>query len=344
MVEAPERPGLDDGQTLVRVDAFALTANTMTYATSSEAYGFWELFPSDEAGMGRLPAWGTGTVVASRSLTAVAGTVLFGFFPMASHLVVTPAPTRTGVRDAAGHRRGVHPAYNRYRDVTGWAEEDLVREMLLRPVHLLAFVVAEHLREHGVWGATDVIVTSASSKAGAGLAHALRHHGLRRTGVTATGRTGLVGGWGLFERVVSYEEAGDLATAGKAVVIDVAGDEVVLSRIVDGLGGGAAGVLRVGTTHGGGSGDGELFFAPSHIERLVGLWGAASFEERFAAELDAFARVSARWLRTRLQVGQAGAAAAYRELAAGALRGDEMTVVRPHGPAANAARRVTAGG
>jgi N-acetylglutamate synthase/N-acetylornithine aminotransferase len=49
-----------DGDVQVRVDAFALTANNLTYAVTGDRFGYWELFPAD-AGWGRIPAWGVGT-------------------------------------------------------------------------------------------------------------------------------------------------------------------------------------------------------------------------------------------------------------------------------------------
>jgi hypothetical protein len=48
------------------------------------------------------------------------GERLFGYFPMASHLVIEAADvSKRGLRDGAAHRQGVAPVYNAYARVTG---------------------------------------------------------------------------------------------------------------------------------------------------------------------------------------------------------------------------------
>jgi len=44
------------GQALLAVDAFGLSANNITYATFGEAMSYWSFFPA-EAGWGRIPVW-----------------------------------------------------------------------------------------------------------------------------------------------------------------------------------------------------------------------------------------------------------------------------------------------
>ena len=44
-------PSLDDGQALLRVSRFALTANNVTYAVVGEAMSYWTFFP-DRGGLG----------------------------------------------------------------------------------------------------------------------------------------------------------------------------------------------------------------------------------------------------------------------------------------------------
>ena len=40
-------PTPDDGQTLVRVQRFALTANNVTYAVLGEQLGYWQFYPHE---------------------------------------------------------------------------------------------------------------------------------------------------------------------------------------------------------------------------------------------------------------------------------------------------------
>ncbi|MHA5659511.1 DUF2855 family protein, partial [Pseudomonas aeruginosa] len=52
---APE--ALAEGQALLAVDEFALTANNVTYAALGDALRYWEFFPAGE-GLGIVPVWG----------------------------------------------------------------------------------------------------------------------------------------------------------------------------------------------------------------------------------------------------------------------------------------------
>src|SRR5829696_5214098 len=85
-------PALRDGQVLLHLDQAALTANNVTYAALGEAMGYWRFFPADD-GWGRVPVWGFADVETSRLDGVGDGERIYGYFPMASHLVVTPAHT-----------------------------------------------------------------------------------------------------------------------------------------------------------------------------------------------------------------------------------------------------------
>ena len=49
---APGRDGV-----VLRIDTFALTSNNVTYAVAPEQLGYWNFFPSDRPGWGRVPVW-----------------------------------------------------------------------------------------------------------------------------------------------------------------------------------------------------------------------------------------------------------------------------------------------
>ncbi|MDX6599638.1 MAG: hypothetical protein QOE87_3525, partial [Gaiellales bacterium] len=61
-----EPPALEDGQALLRVDSFGLTANNVTYAVFGDAMSYWSFFPAEE-GWGRVPMWGFAEVEASEA-------------------------------------------------------------------------------------------------------------------------------------------------------------------------------------------------------------------------------------------------------------------------------------
>src|ERR1700685_564819 len=111
---APE-PG--DGQALLRVDAFGLTSNNITYATFGEAMSYWAFFPAEE-GWGRMPVWGFAEVLDSAVAELEPGTRVYGYLPPSSELLVTPSRVSAhGFTDAAAHRAQLPAAYNRYARV-----------------------------------------------------------------------------------------------------------------------------------------------------------------------------------------------------------------------------------
>src|SRR5206468_7161511 len=78
---------LPDEALLVKVDRFAFTANNISYAMLGDQLKYWQLFPAPE-GFGIIPVWGFGEVIASKHPGIAEGERLFGYFPMATHLVI----------------------------------------------------------------------------------------------------------------------------------------------------------------------------------------------------------------------------------------------------------------
>ena len=155
---------------------------------------YWQLFPAPE-GFGNVPVWGFGEVIASKHPGIAAGETLFGYFPMATHLVIEAADvTKRGLRDAAAHRQGVAPVYNAYTRVSGdpaFAGKQGDYQALLRPLFMLSFLVDDFLAENEFYGAKSVMLSSASSKTAFGLAHLLhaRGNGIKVIGLTSAGNT-----------------------------------------------------------------------------------------------------------------------------------------------------------
>src|SRR6187397_767385 len=86
----PDAAALPQDALLVKVERFALTANNITYAVMGDQLKYWQLFPAP-AGFGNIPVWGFGEVIASRHPSIAVGEILFGYFPMATHLVIEAA-------------------------------------------------------------------------------------------------------------------------------------------------------------------------------------------------------------------------------------------------------------
>src|SRR5580704_18588083 len=172
----PDADALPDEALLVKVDRFAFTANNITYATLGEQLKYWQLFPAPE-GFGNIPVWGFGEVIASHHPDIAIGERLFGYFPMATHLMIEAADvSKRGLRDAAAHRQNVAPVYNAYARVSGdpaFAGRQGDYRALLRPLFMLSFLVDDFLSENDDYGAKRVMLSSASSKTAFGLAHLL---------------------------------------------------------------------------------------------------------------------------------------------------------------------------
>ena len=176
-VVTTELPGADALPTdalLLKVDRFAFTANNITYAVIGEQLKYWHLFPAPE-GYGIIPVWGFGEVLASKHPMIAEGETLFGYFPMATHLVIEAADvSKRGLRDGAAHRQEVSPVYNAYARVSGdstYAGQQGDFRALLLPLFMLSFLVDDFLAENEFYGARRVILSSASSKTAFGLAH-----------------------------------------------------------------------------------------------------------------------------------------------------------------------------
>ena len=65
-IHEAELPALAAGQVRLRIDRFALTANTVTYATTGDLLGYWDFFPTGVAGWGNVPAMGWAEVVEAK--------------------------------------------------------------------------------------------------------------------------------------------------------------------------------------------------------------------------------------------------------------------------------------
>src|SRR6516164_5627274 len=104
---------------LVKVDRFAFTANNITYAMLGDQMKYWQLFPAPKD-FGNIPVWGFGEVIASKHPGVAVGERLFGYLPMATHLVIEAVDvSKRALRDGAEHRKQVSPVYNLYSRVTG---------------------------------------------------------------------------------------------------------------------------------------------------------------------------------------------------------------------------------
>jgi len=287
---------------LLRVDRFAFTANNITYAVLGDQLKYWSLFPAP-AGFGIIPVWGFGEVLASKHPNVEVGERLFGYVPMATHLVIEAADvSKRGLRDAAAHRQGVAPVYNSYARVSGdpaFAGRQGDYQALLRPLFMLSFLVDDYLAEHGFFGAQSVLLSSASSKTAFGLAHLLhtQRKGIRTIGLTSAAHVDFVRSLGCYDGVVTYDEVPSLPSGAPVAYVDMAGSSELRARLHRHFGEQMTYSGRVGLTHRATSlEEAELpgakpawFFAPDHIRKRAKDWGPGGIDSRFGAAWSGFA-------------------------------------------------------
>ena len=306
----PDAAQLPDGALLIKIDRFAFTANNITYAVLGDQLKYWQLFPAPES-FGNVPVWGFGDVITSRHPGISDGESLFGYFPMATHLVIEAADvSKRGLRDADAHRQGVAPVYNIYARVSGdaaYAGRQGDYQALLRPLFMLSFLVDDFLAENEFYGARSVMLSSASSKTAFGLAHLL--HTLRKDvrviGLTSAANAGFVGSLGCYDEVVTYDRVTSMPSGQPVAFVDMAGNSALRETLHRHFGDQMKYSGRVGLTHRSTSPDEPLlpgvkpvwFFAPDQIRKRAKEWGPGGIETRFGNAWTSFAPMLDSWLK-----------------------------------------------
>lgn len=321
-IDEPQ-PGPDDGEVWLKTDQFAFTANNITYAELGERFGYWQFFPAPE-GFGNIPVWGFADVIDSRHPQIGRGERLYGFLPMATHVVLRPGRVNdAGFVDGSIHRQKLPPAYNLYLRTAGDAtyraeNEDL--QALLRPVFMTSFLIDDFLADEAFFGARRVLLSSASSKTAFGLAHQLhRRDEVEVVALTSQGNRAFVAGLGCYDRVLAYGEVDALPSDQAAVYVDFAGSAAVRHTVHAHLGDKLVYSSAVGFSHRDqqAAADGlpgakpVFFFAPDRLRKRAKDWGRDGIDARFAEQWRAFVPQAQRWLRVIRGEGPAATLAVY---------------------------------
>lgn len=319
-------PAPEQGQALLRVERFGLSANNITYAKFGEAMSYWGFFPAED-GWGRMPVWGFAEVVESEAEQLAPGTRVYGYLPPSSELLVQPVRVDArGFVDASPHRASLPAAYNSYATV----EQDPIYEpgteelqMLLRPLFFTSFLIDDFLAEASLFGAGSVVLSSASSKTANGLAFLLsRREGVETIGLTSARSLAFTESLGVYDRVVTYEEIGSLADT-PAVYVDMAGDAQVRNDVHAHYGAALMHSAVVGATHHDRMGavpeslpgpPPTFFFAPDRVAKRMTEWGREGFEARIAEAWRPYAEWCGGWLEVISAEGPEPLREAYLDL------------------------------
>ncbi|MEM9673299.1 MAG: DUF2855 family protein [Cyclobacteriaceae bacterium] len=295
-VEKTYSDKLSSNQVLLEIDQFSFTSNNITYGVVGEKMNYWKFFPT-RSGYGIIPAWGFANVVISNHPDVKVGQRFYGYYPMSTHLLVTINNVSSkGFVDNTEYRQTLPLVYNFYTNTeqdpafTPGTEELI---SLFRPLFVTSFLIDDHLAEQNFCGATQIIITSASSKTAQALAGLLAYRKKENAlnwnllGLTSRKNIEFVKQYGWYDKVISYDSITQLNANEKSVLVDFTGnhnlqfqlqtllkDNLVYNCLV--------GFVDWQNLKGENSlpKKGEVFFAPLYATKQQQAWGFAKFQQK----------------------------------------------------------------
>lgn len=324
------------GEAICRVEQFALTANTVTYAVHGVSLRYWDFFPAAD-GWGNVPAWGTATVTASHVEGLAVGDRLYGYFTMAGAVKLRLRTTGdTGLEEISPHRADLPAAYNRYRRWDA-ALGDEALTGLLQPLHATSFLLDDFLSANGWFGAREALLSSASSKTALALAHAIRGHAERPRliGLTSPRNLAFTRATGEYDEVIPYADVTTRDAAVPTLYADMAGDRALRAAIHGHWADRLVHSAAVGDTHQGlntrtdplPGPKAQFFFAPTWLAQRQRDWGPGQVAARLDKAWGAFAAWAPRWLRVVHEHGPEAMKARWAEALAGGTPPDQGIVL-----------------
>ncbi|MDO8288244.1 MAG: DUF2855 family protein [Parvibaculum sp.] len=302
-------PALGPDEVLLRVGDFAFTSNNVTYAAFGEMMQYWDFFPAPE-GYGRIPVWGFGDVVASNNPAIAVGERIYGYLPMSSHVVLKAGHVKSaGFVDVSAHRAHLAAVYNQYTRVAADRSYDATKESeqaLLRPLFMTAFFIDDLIADNDFFGATAVVLSSASSKTALGVAYLLsQNRDVEVIGLTSPSNKKFVEATGYYDRVVTYDAIASIPADTKVVFVDMAGNASVIENLHNHFRDAMKYSCVVGGTHWEARGVGkalpgpkpEFFFAPTQIAKRTKDWGPGGIDERLGKSWVNFLGSVGTWMK-----------------------------------------------
>jgi hypothetical protein len=343
VVEAEDLMAKDlaDGQIVMKVDRFAMTSNNISYAAFGDVMQYWDFFPA-EGEWGRVPVWGFGDVVRSACDDVPVGERFYGYFPMSTHLLLEPSNvTDYGFVDNAPHRRELVATYNNYtRCATdpSYKAEHEDAQMVIKPLFATSFILDDFAADNDFFGATSVVLGSASSKTSLGLAFLLHENrlGIDVVGLTSAGNKAFCEGLGCYDKVVTYDDIASLDASVPTMMVDMSGNAQAIAAMHNHFGDNLKYNCLVGGTHwekialdhGDLPGPKPIgFFAPDQFMKRAKDWGAAGLQQRMAEAWDQFLTPAGQWIAIQHSFGPADSAAAYLEVLNGNVSPDQAHVL-----------------
>jgi hypothetical protein len=314
LVETEVTP-LAPGEVRLRVDRVGLTANNVSYAVLGESFRYWEFFPVAAVGLGPewglVPLWGFADVVESTVDGVAVGDRFYGYLPSSGLLTVAPERVDSGgFRDGSAHRAQLPSTYNAYALTSTdpayeAGHEDLL--ILYRPLFYTSFILADYLADNAYFGASTVVISSASSKTAYGTAFLLKGDGPQVIGLTSPGNLAFTENLGCYDSVLTYYDVDRLDPGTPTAYVDFAGDDRVRAAVRNRLDANLVYDGSVGLSHQTAAGNQGLsdnvFFAPLQMRKRSQEWGRHELANRFAEAWRRFVPTVQGWVDITVRHG-----------------------------------------
>jgi hypothetical protein len=298
---------LAENEVILKIDKFALTANNISYGIAGDTLGYWNFFPAEDT-WGRIPAMGYSEVVQSNCSNIEVGERVWGFVPMASHVkIIAGKVSDAGFLDISKHRDGLSPMYASFERVKKnpfYKKENEDFDMLLRGLFTTSWLVEDFMYDQQYFGATQFLITSASSKTSIALAFAVKERGdCSSVGITSTNNKQFVEALGCYNKVVTYDDIANLANSTPSLLVDMAGSQTTLEAIHVHFADQLRYSCRIGVTHHDDLVPNELtssaasklpgvtpifFFAPTQLKKRTVDWGAVETMTKIGMSLQQY--------------------------------------------------------
>lgn len=329
---------LADGQIEVAITSYAMTANNITYAALGKPMGmfgnhqgYWDFFSASE-GPGILPVWGFATVTASKCNDIAVGDEFYGYYPMASHAVLTVGKAGpNGFTDATPHRTMLPAIYNQYQRVSALGDyrpEHRDLWPIFRVLFFTGWLISDQIEDEGDYGADQILIASASSKTaiGLGYTHAQRKGTRAQTvGLTSAANVADLSARGIYDAVMAYDDIAMLDPKVTSVLVDMAGSGAVTAAVHNHFGEALKSSITVGKSHWEADPSvatlpgpkRQVFFAPGRAQKRAADWGGAGLGQHIGEAWLGFMAVAPSLCMPDHRSGGEAALAAYLEMLEG---------------------------
>ena len=243
--------------------------------------------------------------------------------------MVQAQPTSGGFVDIAPHRDSHAMAYRSFDKVSNNHHSDDDAYLVLRGLFVTSYLAEDFLRDNGMFGATQILITSASSKTSIALAHQVQtHSSARAVALTSAGNVDFTANLGLYDSIITYDDIESLDPTVPTVLVDMAGNASVIARVHNHFNDALKYSCRIGATHWDQLGSDSniagpkpvFFFAPHQLAKRGKEWGRAVLNERMDSALAEFVADSHRWLHIEHGRGEDAVTTVYNELVSGNIR------------------------